>query len=434
MCNISSFVLTKQGVEDMNQVARGLALSAVVSSIVVAGGYRIPEQSLNSMALSGTYVAHTSGADTTYFNPANMSFMDAQKQYIEGGLTLAHLPVIDYSLSAPFSGSSEEENLPIPYFHYISPAYGDYRWGVSLAAPGGLSKRWESPAQKAYAQEFTLKVLELNPTLSYRINDQFSIGGGLRFIYSEGIVKSNGDTMSAILGDPRANIARDMEGDTFEFGYNLALAYKPTNDINIAVTYRSNIDLNEEGTADLSAGGMLMYSGDASVSVPLPAELVVAISKTWGGTFTLEFNYARTFWSTYETLDFEYGGADIGPLAPVFDAPQARDWKDTNTFRIGATIAMDNSITAMFGFAIDETPTHEETLGFELLDSDAKIFSMGFRYQQTENLSWGLAFLYDSKDPIKLTAGVADNAVLANGGSFAGGGAYLTTVGISYEF
>jgi len=59
---------------------------------------------------------------------------------------------------------------------------------------------------------------------------------------------------------------------------------------------------------------------------------------------------------------------------------------------------------------------------------------MGFRYQQTEALSWGLAFLYDSKDPISVQNGVADNAVLANGGSFAGGGAYLSTIGISYEF
>jgi len=303
----------------MKKMVKGLSLSIVASSMVVAGGYKIPEQSLNSMALGAAYVAHTSGADTNYYNPANMSFMSDEKQYVEGGITLAHLPTIDYNLAAPFSGSSESENLPIPYFHYVSKAYGDYRWGVSLAVPGGLTKRWETPAQKAYAQEFTLKIIELNPTLSYRINDQFSVAGGLRMVYSEGVVKSNGAAMSAIIGDPRANIARDMEGDTIEFGYNLALAYRPTSDINLALTYRSNVDLNEEGTAALSAGGMTLYSGDASVSVPLPAALNVAISKTWGGTFTLEFNYERTFWSKYETLDFEYGGASIGPLTPAFD-------------------------------------------------------------------------------------------------------------------
>ena len=418
----------------MKRVVKGIVLSAAVSSIAMAAGYKIPEQSLNSTALGAAYIAHTEGADTNYYNPANMSFMADEKQYIEGGITLAHLPAITYNLMDPYSGESESENIPIPFFHYVSEAYGNYRWGISLTAPGGLSKRWNSPAQKAYAEEFTLKVVELNPSISYKINDQFSIAGGLRLLYSEGIVKSNGAAMSAIIKDPRANIARDMEGDTIEFGYNLAMTYRPSSDMSLAVTYRSNVDLDEEGTATLSAGGMPMYHGDASVSVPLPAALNIAASKTWDDKFTLELVYERTFWSKYKTLDFEYGGANIGPLAPVFDRPIPKEWKDTNTFRAGATIKMDNGITAMIGFALDETPIIEKTIGFELPDSDAKIFSMGFRYQQTKSLSWGIAMLYDAKDPRTLTRGVADNPVLANGGSFGGGGAYLTTVGISYEY
>ncbi len=418
----------------MKRIVQGLALSAAASSVVMAGGYKIPEQSLNSMALGAAYVAHTDGADANYFNPANMSFMADEKQYLEGGLTLAYLPPNDYTLMAPYSGQSESESIPIPFLHYVSKAYGDYRWGVSLTAPGGLTKRWNTPAQKAYAEEFTLKIVELSPSLSYRVNDQFSVAGGLRLVYSEGIVRSNGAEMSAIIGEPRANVARDMEGDTIEFGYNLAMTYKPTSDINLALTYRSKVDLDEEGTATLSAGGMELYHGEASVSVPLPAALNIAASKTWNNTFTLEFNYERTFWSAYETLDFEYGGANIGPLTPVFDTPIPKDWEDTNTFRIGATIAMENGITTMMGFALDETPAIMKTIGFELPDSDAKIFSMGFRYQQTENLSWGMAFLYDAKDSFSVTRGVADNPVLANGGIFSGGGAYLTTIGISYEW
>jgi len=418
----------------MGKMLKGLALSAVASSVVMAGGYKIPEQSLNSMALGAAYVAHTTGADTNYYNPANMSFMDESKSYVEGGLTLAHLPSNVYSLG-PASGESEVEDLPIPFFHYVAPAIGDFRWGVSMVAPGGLTKRWETPFQKATAEEFTLKVVELNPSMSYKIADNFSIGGGLRLIYSEGIVKSNSADANAI--NPLVpSVARDMEGDTIEFGYNLALAYKPTSDINLAVTYRSNIDLGEEGTAILSASGFPVYNGDASVEVPLPAALNIAISKTWNDKFTLEFNYERTYWSEYKTLDFEYGGANIDPLTPVFDDPIARNWKDTNTFRLGATIQMDNKITAMMGFAIDETPVPEETIGFELPDSDAKIFSMGFRYQQSENLSWGAAFLYDSKESLSLTPGAHEDptSVLNNGGTFTGGGAYLTTIGVAYEY
>lgn len=417
----------------MNQLVKGIALSAVVSSVVMAGGYKIPEQSLNSMALGAAYVAHTMGADTAYFNPANMAFME-DKQYIEGAITLAHLPSNEFSLGA-FSGESEEENLPIPNLHYVANAMGDFRWGLSLVAPGGLTKRWESAFQQASAEEFTLKVVELNPSMSYKIADNLAIAAGLRLIYSEGIVKSNGAAFSQAIGNPRANVAREMEGDSIDFGYNLALAYKPTTDTSFAVTYRSNVDLNEEGEATLSAGGQVIYHGDASVSVPLPAALNIAFSKTWEDKFTLEFNYERTFWSAYETLDFEYGGANIGPLTAIFDDPVVRDWKDTNTYRLGATYKMTDDLTTMFAFAIDETPVPVAHIGFELPDSDAKIFSMGFRYQQTENLSWGAAFLYTSKKSIAIKAG--ENTTVnptAGDAKFTEGGAFLSTIGMAYEF
>ncbi|MBT8348221.1 MAG: long-chain fatty acid transporter, partial [Sulfurovum sp.] len=389
------------------------------------------EQSLDSMALSGANVAYTTGADTNYDNPANMSFLDESKSYVEGGITLVHLPSNVYTLIDPFSGESEAEDIPIPFLHYVSKPIGDFRWGLSMVVPGGLTKRWETPFQKASVEDFTLKIIELNPSMSYKIADNFSIGGGLRLIYSEGVVKSDA-TAALGAGAP----VRDMEGDTVEFGYNLAMTYKPTSDINLAVTYRSKIDLDEEGTADLSGFGETPYSGDASVSVPLPAALNLAMSKTWNDKFTLEFNYERTFWSAYETLDFSYSEDLGGLLGATFDTPIPKNWKDTNTFRVGATIEMDNKITAMMGFAIDESPVPVETLGFETPDTDAKIFSMGFRYQQNENLSWGAAFLYDSKEPVSIApeTTITNNFVLENGGSFSGGGAFLTTVGIAYEY
>ncbi|MEY3091210.1 MAG: hypothetical protein RL113_1526, partial [Pseudomonadota bacterium] len=224
----------------MKKFIQGVALSAVTSSVVMAGGYKIPEQSLNSMALGAAYVAHTDGADTAYFNPANMSFMD-EKSYVEGAVTLAHLPSNVYALMDPYSGESKIENILIPNMHYVSKPMGDFRWGVSLTAPGGLTKRWETTFQKAFAEEFTLKAIELNPTVSYKIADNLSIGGGARIVYSEGIIKNN-----AI---PLGSVKVDMKGDSVDFGYNLAMTYKPMEDISIAATYRSKIDLDEKGTA-----------------------------------------------------------------------------------------------------------------------------------------------------------------------------------------
>ena len=59
---------------------------------------------------------------------------------------------------------------------------------------------------------------------------------------------------------------------------------------------------------------------------------------------------------------------------------------------------------------------------------------MGFRYQQNENLSWGAALLVDSKESLSMTRGVNENLLLGKGGTFGGGGAILTTIGMAYEF
>ncbi len=425
----------------MGRIVKGLALSAVASSVVIAGGYKLPEQSLNSTALAAAYVAHTTGADAAYYNPANMSFM-GKKQYVEGGLTLVHLPSNVYT-NGPFSGKSEVENILAPNLHYVSEPMGDFRWGVSVVAPGGLTKRWETPYQKASAEEFTLKIVEVNPSLAYKVADNFSVAAGVRLIYSEGIVKS--DASDLYVGSEAFAPKREMEGDSIEFGYNLALTYKPTSDITLAATYRSKVDLNEEGTAELTyghtsgplAGTIATYSGDASVSVPLPATLNLSIAKTWDEKFTLEFNYERAFWSAYETLDFNYDGTMTDPgLIAAFDVPRNRNWEDVNIFRVGATVKVNEELTAMFGYSKDYTPAPVETLGFELPDSDSNNFSMGFRYQQSENLSWGASFLYSNKEDITLQPGAHDEAtsVLNSGGTFTEGGAFLTTVGVAYEF
>ena len=397
---------------------------ATVTLLAHAGGYKIPEQSLNSMALGAAYIAHTEGADTAYFNPAAMAFMK-EGRYSEAGVTLAHLPPISYSLMPPYSGESKEENIPIPFAHYVGNTIDGIRWGVSITAPAGLSKRWDTSYQKLYAEEFTLKNVELNPVAAYKLSDNVAIGGGLRFIYSEGKVYSDGGSI--------APIKREMEGSGYGFGYNAALHFKPIQSIDAAITYRSKVTIKEEGKANLYFGAAgTQY--DASVEIPIPAALNVAIAKSWQDRFTLEFVYERTYWSAYEELDFEYETPITNPiLKKAFDDPLARNWNDTDTFRIGATVKGDK-LTVMFGYAVDETPVNEKYIGFELPDSDAEIFSMGFRYQVNKNLSWGMALLHDAKESRSLKRGVAENQLLANGGTFDEGGATLLTFGVSYNY
>jgi long-chain fatty acid transport protein len=406
-----------------------IILSAITSSILMAGAYKVPEQSVNSTALGAAYVAHTSGADTAYFNPANMAFME-DKQFIEGGLTWAHLPRNKFVGTQTYEGGtaqdadnqSEIENLQLPFLHYVAKPIDDFRWGASLTVPGGLTKRWESGHQQVSAEEFTLKIIELNPVASYKVSDNLALGGGLRVIYSEGIVNSDGGTIKPI--------KREMEGDTIEYGYNLAMTYKPTSDINMAVTYRSNVDLNEEGKANLYLGSIgQQYS--AEVSVPLPAALNVAVSKTWQEKYTIELNYEKTYWSAYKNLDFNYGSTIPGALQGPFDDSKVKNWKDTDTFRIGFTADVSDKLTLMAGYAKDESPIPKAYVSYELPDSDANIYSFGLRIKANENLSYGVAYLRDEKESFTLANGENETGIV---GKFSAGGADLLTMGVAYNF
>jgi long-chain fatty acid transport protein len=238
--------------------ATGMILLAAAGS-AMASGYRIPEQSVNSTARSGSYVAYTPGADSTYFNPANMSWLENRWQ-LEADATWIHLSSIDYTdRVAARSGDSENEDFFMPTLFAVSPEYNKFRFGFSVTAPGGLSKQWQDPYPRTYAEEFTLKIFEFNPTISYRFCDRFSMGAGVRGVYTDGKVKSNANNL----------LVRDLEGDSWDAGYNLAATLRPVDNMNLSLTYRSRVDLTVEGDATLRytpAG--LAYRGSAEVEIP----------------------------------------------------------------------------------------------------------------------------------------------------------------------
>lgn len=393
----------------MKNIIKIAALTTIGSSLVFASGWRLPESSSKSTALSGAYIAASNGADATYYNPANMSFNKNIHQ-MEIGLMNVNLPSMKYTdnRSETLSGETKEENTLIPSLFLTSKDYGNgLRYGFSITIPGGLTRRWDTPYQKAYAQEFSLRIIELNPTVAYKISDNLSVGGGLRAIYSDGVVKSDGT-------DAGKPAIRDMEGKTIEYGYNLALAYKHTDTSNLSLTYRSNIDLNEDGNAKLYVSGTKVYDGGASVTVPLPAVLSLAYSFKFGDT-NIELEVDRTYWSSYENLDFQYDSSIAAALVSSFDDPKPRDWKDTDAYRIGITHQCTEKFTAMVGYSIDGNAIPENAVSFESPDYNSNTYSFGFDYALSDSSSFGFGYLYSSKDDREVTNTNPDGTTYIDG-------------------
>ncbi|MBU0967283.1 MAG: outer membrane protein transport protein [Proteobacteria bacterium] len=413
------------------------AMGIMAAGTAYASGYRIPEQSINGVALSNAYIAHTEGPDTAYYNPASMGWQEDRWQ-LEVSASYINLPHIDYTDydDSSRNGSSETENIVIPMFHAVSPDMNNFRFGFAFVVPYGLSKRWNDPFPRTSSEEFTLKVFEANPSLSYKFCDWFGLAAGARILHTTGNkVKSAGYIdIDPGPGVTYAYISRDMDGDSTDLGYNLAMTIKPTKEWNIAATYRSEVDMGLTGSATLYTNfpSAYTYKGDARLEVVTPAVLTIGTSYTFFDKTTVELTWDKTYWGDYKQLDFNYNDPLLNPvLIAAFDDPKAKNWHDSNAYRIGITHKCTDRFTAMIGFAYDETPIPSDTLGFELPGSDALLFSFGGRYQVNEHLELGGAYLLDHKKTREITN--PDNSSQING-KFEDAGAHVVTLGMIYKF
>ncbi|MEN8199941.1 MAG: OmpP1/FadL family transporter [Thermodesulfobacteriota bacterium] len=401
-----------------------------LSSILIAGSawasaYRIPEQSVDSMAKAGANIASADEADASYYNPANMAWTRADVWQFEGNLNYIHLPSVSYedNRTSFYNGSSESEHFLIPTVFLVSPDMNNFRFGFSMTAPYGLSKRWTQPFPRSYAEEYTLNVLDMNPSLSYQVNDMLSLGGGVRLLYSWADVSSYAVTPEGVL------VARSMDGDTIELGYNLAASLRPTKEMNISMTYRSDVDLDLEGDVSMKTNypaPYLMETGGA-VSIPAPAVWSISLAYTFGPA-TVDLTWDRTFWSEYENISFNYDNPVMHPvLGAAFTPAIPKNWDDSSAYRIGLDYVVNADLSLMAGFAFDESPVPDETLGFELPDSDAYLYSLGLQYRVNEKMDIGLAYLYDYKKSRSVQNHIIN-------GTFTDSTAHLLSVGLNYDF
>lgn len=410
----------------------GLTASLAVN-FACASGFKIPEQSGDSVAMATSNIAYSFGADAAYYNPANMVFMHAGHEFALSSqyLRLGSLKYSNRSTTfgnANYDTSSEVGHFFVPGLHMFSPFIGENtRFGFSISVPAGMTMKWEDPFPKSIAEHFEIQVIEFAPSIAYLINDQLSFAVGARAVYTSGVVKnevSNAAISAQIpgVGTQSVNLSarRELTGDSWDFGYNLALTYKPIENLSLAATYRSKVNLTVEGDAkikssldtsnlsalittypqlaslltQLKAGYEGEYNGDVSIDIPLPAILTLGAAYQWDD-WTFSFAYDRTFWSALEEFDFEYARAI--PVSAMFDKPVEKDWHDTDTFRFGVAYQYNKDLRLMGGFAIDEAAADANKVRFELPDTKSYIYSLGANYKFSDSFDLTGAALYQDR-------------------------------------
>lgn len=403
-----------------------IILPVCITGVLNAAGYKIPEQSADSVALAGSNYAKSFGADAVYYNPANMMFMPDIWHSFEAGLSYFHLGKTSFknksSVPGTYSTKSQNYSTVAPQMYFMSPEYiPNVRFGLSTTVPAGVQMRWDDSYPAATSKKFDLKILEVNPSIAYRLSDQISLGLGLRALYSDGTVE-NGTT----------HFSRKLQGDSIDYGYNLGITYKPIEDLSLSATYRSKVDLTIKGDGDFKFGNASMNT-PAKITLPLPANLVLAIAYNYNA-FTYMFAYERTYWSDFKELDFNYNKKMPNEIAKkIFDDPAQRNWDDSNTYRFGVAFDATTKLRLMAGFAIDENPAHSDKMNFELPNSKSYIYSTGLNYKFSPKFEVALAYLYMQKTNQEVNS-YTGNYIGTAQGTINNGDAQIANLTFRYNF
>lgn len=405
-----------------------VSLVLSVTSAAFGSGYRVPVQSVNSTATAAAYLAHTQGADASYFNPANMAWID-DRGAIEADLLFLGQSAMQYedSQTSADNRSAREETFFFPAIFAVLPDYHHFRAGFSVTQPAVFSRKWQDSSLSGSEDELSMQAVELGISVSYRISQYFSAAGGGRILSSSADMKSNG---SFSQNYERERVRSDIDGDALSFGYHLAATAKPFESTELALFYQSRVDLDFEGDARLSvssgSGEQENYIGDTMFSLHLPAVLALACSNTFFNQLTVEFKFERVFWSEFDRFDINYS-TPMGNyvLKSAFDDSRVLNWEDTKNFRLGIQYAINSNFSFMAGLATEQSPVPDESHGFGISDADACLFSAGLRYRSSEKVNFGVAYLYIDRQDRAVSNSEAN-------GIFTGNSSQLLSFSISY--
>ena len=135
------------------------------------------------------------------------------------------------------------------------------------------------------------------------------------------------------------------------------------------------------------------FSGDASTEITLPDTWSFGVAYKPTEKLTLEFDVDRFGWSSYDELDIDLTGSTLGD-----PAASPKDWEDCWAFRFGVQYSVTENLDLRAGYAYDNTPQPDDTVGPELPDADRHNYTIGVGYRIGQ-ARFDLAYMFvDFKD------------------------------------
>ncbi|MFT4673665.1 MAG: long-chain fatty acid transport protein [Saprospiraceae bacterium] len=368
-----------------------LTVLFLATAVTYAGGYRVSLQGNKALAMGHTGVAVISSSELVFFNPAGLVYLENKLSVSVG----AHgvLADVSYQNSATGDTAMTDGGLGTPFYAYVSYQATDWlAFGLGIYTPYGSGVTYEDDwAGSHLVNNIDLQAIFVQPSVSIKITDKFSVGGGP--IYATGSVNFNKNlnrTLSDLDGN-RSEVTLDQSGIS-NWGWTASWMLKASEDLTFGMNYRSKIILSaEDGDAtfeNIPNSPLTPYADTTfSADLPLPAEWTTGLSYKYKD-FLFAVDYNMTFWSEYEALSVDF----TNPVIP--DTELLRNYRDASTYRFGVQYQASESFTLRGGYYFDESPVQSGYFAPETPRNDSNGYTAGLTFKVGNRLEIDASFLY----------------------------------------
>lgn len=388
-------------------------------------GFALFEQNASGLgnAFAGA-AAVAEDASTIYFNPAGMTRIRGRQ--VVGAVSLINVKITfenDGASTVPLgqipgggNGGDAGDLAAVPAGYLSWELNPNKLWlGVGVGGPFGLATDWEDGwIGRFHAIESSVEAININPSLAWKVNEQFSLGAGISFqrlkaTFSNAVPYT---ALAGLLGIPGVPIGSEgvaeIEGDSWATGWNLGATWQVTPATRLGFAYRSKIEHDVEGDVSFASRpaqlALVVPDGDVKAKVELPDTASIAVVHDLDARWQLLADYTWTGWSSIPEL------AILRPTGQTVSRVDLA-FEDSWRLALGANYRMDDRWTLRFGFAFDNTPVKDEKRTPRLPDMDRKWLSVGAQYRASQQLAFDLGFTYifSSDASSELTSASAGN-------------------------
>jgi len=383
---------------------RKTALSLAVAGVFAGGvsqahaaAFALIEQ--NASGLGNSYAGAAAAAEdasTIFYNPAGMSLLPAGMQ-VSAGLALINLSAkFSDSGSTPGAGPRPLGNnggnagdlSAVPNVYFAMGVAPDWKVGVGVSVPFGLKTEYD-PAWMGRFQAIKsdIKTYNINPSVSYKLDDKMSFGFGLNY---QSIDAEFTNAVNLGVAEEMADIkAKDNSG----WGFNLGAMFQLAPDTRLGVSYRSSIKYHLTGTATFSLNNPVP-STNVSTDIKMPDSASIALQHRLNPSWTLLADVSRTGWAKIKELKIE---SDIGTLSTT-----PENFRNTWRVGVGAIHRYNDAWSMKMGLAFDQSPVNDTDRTARLPDNNRLWLSFGGQYKLSKDgtLDFGYAHLFIKDAPI----------------------------------